>query len=176
MTRLLAELPGPTELVAAIEAMRLAGVGRLEAYMPYPVHEVEAALSARPSRLPWAIAAFGFAGAAGGYGLQWLLNAWSYPIDVGGRPPHYPLAYVPITFEMGVLAAAFAAFVGVLVLGRLLRLWHPVFEADGFTSASRDGFWLEVYTEEPDLDVTRTTLLLRQHGARLVQAIEEGRR
>jgi hypothetical protein len=59
-----------------------------------------------------------------------------------------PLAFVPITFEMGVLFASFTAFFGTLILGRLVRLWHPVFEADGFESVSVDKFWLSVRTRE----------------------------
>ena len=57
---------------------------------------------------------------------------------------------MPITFEMGVLGAAVSAFVGVLWAGRLVRPWHPVFEAEGFDSASVDKFWLAVpAAEEP---------------------------
>jgi hypothetical protein len=59
-----------------------------------------------------------------------------------------PLAFVPITFEMGVLGASFAAFFGVLWAGRLVRPWHPVFEAEGFDSASVDKFWLAVPAAE----------------------------
>jgi hypothetical protein len=36
------------------------------------------------------------------------------------------------------------AFVGVLVLGRLVKLWDPVFEIPGFEAASIDRFWLRV--------------------------------
>jgi hypothetical protein len=49
--------------------------------------------------------AAGLGAVAGAYGLQWLLNAYLYPLDAGGRPAHFPLAFVPITFEMGVLFA-----------------------------------------------------------------------
>jgi hypothetical protein len=59
-----------------------------------------------------------------------------------------PLAFVPITFEMGILGASFAAFFGVLWAGRLVRPWHPVFEADGFDSASVDKFWLAVPADD----------------------------
>jgi hypothetical protein len=70
------------------------------------------------------------------------MNAYDYPLDVGGRPPHMPSAFVPITFEMAVLAAALTIFVALLAHAGLPRLWHPVFETEGFESASVDRFWL----------------------------------
>ncbi len=144
MSRTYLELPDAASLVTAIRTLRERGATYLEAYLPYPVPEVEDALGARPSRLSIAVLVMGFVGAGGAYGLQWLLNAHLYPIDVGARPPHFPLAYVPITFEMGVLFAALTAFAGVLVGGRLVRLWDPTRDVPGIESSTATGFWLEV--------------------------------
>ena len=150
--RLMAEFATGAGLAAAIRALRADGQGRLEAYTPVAVAEVEEALGQRPSRLPYVVFAAGIAGAGLAYFFQWLLVAELYPIDVGGRPPHFPLAFLIITFEMGVLAAALTAFAGVLVRGRLLRLVDDVQGTDGFESASRDRFWLEIHLDGPDGD------------------------
>lgn len=154
MTRIYAEFDEPTAVVRAIHDARDWGIVELETYSPYPVAVIERALGARPSRLPRYALAAGLMGAAGAYALQWLLNAYLYPLDVGGRPPHFPLAFVPITFEMGVLFASLTAFLGVLIGGHLLRLWHPVFEVEGFESATGTRIWLEVKVagDHPDLD------------------------
>ena len=154
MSRSFIELPNASRLAGAIRLVRERGATYVEAYTPYPVPEVEEALGALlpfdrsvrlgPSRLSAAVLVVGLAAAAGTYGLQWLLDAYLYPVDVGGRPPHFPLAFVPITFEMGVLFASLTAFVGVLAGGRLLRLWDPSREVHGIESATGTGFWLEV--------------------------------
>jgi Protein of unknown function (DUF3341) len=144
MTRVYAEYDDPGALARAIRSARAWGRVRIEAYTPYHVAEIERALDAPPSRLSYAVLAGGLTGAAGAYGLQWLLNAYDYPIDVGGRPPHMPLSYVPITFEMAVLFASFAAIAAVLVGARLLRLWHPSSEVPGIESATGWRFWLEI--------------------------------
>jgi hypothetical protein len=136
----LAEYGRAAELLAAIRKLRAAGYRDLEAYAPYPIHGLDQALEAPPSRLPLTVAIVGLGAAAGAYALQWLLNAFLYPLDVGSRPPHFPMSFVPITFEMGILFASFTCFFGVLALGRLLRLWQPIFEVDGITSATRDGY------------------------------------
>jgi Alternative complex III, ActD subunit len=144
--RVLAELVDEHALIRAIARMRQLGYVDLEVYMPFPSLEVEDALDRPRSRLPYVIAAVGLGAAAGAYTLQWLLVGVLYPLVVGGRPPHFPLGFVPITFEMGVLFASFTAFFGVLLLGRLVRLNDAVQNTPGFESVTTDRFWLEVRT------------------------------
>ena len=150
MAELLLEFEGPEALARAARELRRQGYAELEAYTPYSTEEVREALPERSSCVPYLVLGGGLFGAGAAYFLQWYLVAYLYPLDVGGRPPHLPLAFVPITFEMGVLGAAVSAFLGVLWAGRLVRPWHPVFEAEGFDSASVDKFWLAVpAAEEP---------------------------
>jgi hypothetical protein len=170
---LLAEYATPSALLEAITAARTRGYRKLEAYTPYPVPEVDEALAAPPSRLPWIVLAAGLSAAAGAYGLQFLLNAYLYPLNVGARPPHFPLAYVPITFEMGILFASLAAFFGVLALGRLLRLYDPVFEVPGFESATKDGFWLCIDASDPGFDASTAERDL--HATRPVRVVRWSR-
>jgi hypothetical protein len=162
---LLVEFPSASALVAAVAHLSASGYRRIETYSPFPIEELEHALKRPHSRLPLAIF-FGGVGAAGAaYLLQWYLVAYLYPLDVGGRPPHFPLAFVPITFEMGILVAAFVAVFGVIWLGRLLTLWEPVFEVDAFRSASADRFWLEISAQDPLFDLRRTREELAALGA-----------
>jgi hypothetical protein len=171
--RLLGEYLDPEKLFGALATLRREGYTRVEVYAPYPLHGLDEALGARPSRLPRAVFVVGVCAAASAYGLEWLLNAYLYPLDVGGRPPHFPFAFVPITFEMGVLFAGFTAFFGVLVLGRLGRLWQPIFEVDRIESVTRDGFWLEIRGEDPRFDRDATAETLRRGGAVRVTVLEE---
>ena len=107
--RILAQYEHEDALAAAIHQLHARGYRALDAYLPFPAIEVEDALTgsslARPSRLPYLCFLFGVLAAGTAYALQWLLNGYLYPLVVGGRPPHFPLAFVPITFEMGVLFA-----------------------------------------------------------------------
>jgi hypothetical protein len=144
MADLLLEFEGPEALARAARELQRKGYTGLDAYTPYSTEEVRDALPQRHSWIPYAVLLAGLCGAGGAYLLQWYLVAYLYPIDLGGRPPHMPLAFVPITFEMGVLCASLTAFFGVLWAGRLVRPWHPVFEAEGFESTSIDKFWLSV--------------------------------
>jgi hypothetical protein len=152
-------------VVRAIDRARAGGATPIEAYTPYPSREVERALAARPSRLAPVVFAAGVGGAAGAYGLQWLLNGYLYPLDVGGRPPHFPLAFVPIAFEMGVLFASLTAFLGVIAGGRMLRLWDPSRDVEGIESATCTRCWLELETEAAGPELDRLTAALRDAGA-----------
>jgi hypothetical protein len=161
MIRLYAEYATADDLLRAIRRVRIRQIGKLEAYTPYPVPGIDRALGAPPSTLSVAVLAAGFGAAFGAYGLQWLLQAYLYPLNVGGRPPHFPLAFVPITFEMGVLFASITAFVAVIVGGKLLRLWHPSNEVEGIESATGNQFWLELELVGPDIDLDQAEELLR---------------
>jgi hypothetical protein len=115
--------------------------------------------------LPFVIFGFGIGGAAAAYFLQWFLTAYLYPLVVGSRPPHFPLPFVIITFEMGVLAAGLCSFFAPLFLGRLFRLTDDVQGTPGFESVTRDRFWLEISTRDPAYDADRTRRTLSDAGA-----------
>jgi ActD protein len=146
---LLLEFESPEELAAALRDLYGRGHRDLDAYTPYSTDIVREALALEPSRLPRWVLAGGLLGATLAYLLEWWTTGISYPLNVGGRPLHMPLAFVPISFEMGVLGASFTAFFGVLLLGKLVRLWDPVFEVEGFGSMSVNRFWLRM-DESPE--------------------------
>ena len=163
--RLLAAYATEEAIVSAIHKLHAEGFRQIEAYMPFPSHEVDRALGDGHSRLPYVIFGVGIAGAVGAYLLQWFLVAYLYPLVVGSRPPHFPLAFVIITFEMGVLLASLTAFFGTLAYGKLGRLTDDVQSTPGFESVTRDRFWLEVSMLDPAYDDVRTRDMLNECGA-----------
>lgn len=173
--RILAEFATEDAAAAAVRTLRERGHRRLEAYLPFPSHAIEDALARPRSRLPVGIFVVGAWAAAGAYALQWVLVAYLYPLVVGARPPHFPLTFVIITFEMGVLFAGLAAFVGTLILGRLVRLVDDVQDTPGFESATRDAFWIEVSMREDAYDPERTPQLLVELGAQRLEQPEPRR-
>jgi hypothetical protein len=165
---LMAEFSGPEALAEAIRQLRERGLAVTDAHTPYSTEAVREALGQRGSPLSLLVLAGGVVGAGLAYGLEWLLVARLYPLNVGGRPPHLPLSFVPIAFEMGVLLASTAAFVGALAWGGLVKLYDPVFEQDGFESATETGFWLRLdaaATESTRAELERDIVAL---GARRI--------
>ena len=161
-----AEYADAEALVRAARVAREKGFAQLEAYTPYAVPELDGALGRRRSPLAIAAGLGGLGGAAGGYALQWLLDAYLFPVNTGGRPPHMPLAFVPITIEMGFLFGGLFVFFACLAAARLFKLWAPIDEVPGFTSATRAGFWLAIETDFPGLaiEALAPTQPVRIHG------------
>ncbi len=153
----MAEFASPEDLKAAAEKARAAGCRRVEAYAPFPVEGLAEAVGMKRNRVPPIVLAGGLAGGLGGYFMQWYSAVISYPINSGGKPPHSWPEFIPVTFEMTVLAAAIAGVIGMLALNGLPRLRHPVFNVPQFDLASRNRFFLVIREES---------------GRRLLEALE----
>ncbi len=170
----MAEFSTPEALVAAARELRARGYRELDAFTPYPVHGLEQALGLRRSPLNWLVLPFAAFGAGAGYLVQWLCNAVDYPLNVGGRPPNSAPAFIPVTFEMGVLAGSLAAIVILFGLCRLPELSNPLFAVDGFERASIDRFWLAIGEADPALDPGAAARELELLGAaRVIAPIAE---
>jgi hypothetical protein len=165
----MAEFASGPALLAGIRALRGAGVSRFDAFTPYEVAGLQELLGVRRSRLTWIALLAGLLFGGGAYLLQWWINVVDYPLNIGGRPYHSAPAFIPITFEMTVLFAAAAALISAIALGGLPRLWHPVFEVEGFERASIDRFWLAVGAGDAALDRARDTAALVAAGALRVE-------
>lgn len=127
------------ELIAAVSRLHRQGVA-LETYTPHPVPAIDAILERPPSPLPLLVFAAGMIGAGGGFLLQYWGMALAYPFNIGGRPLDSWPAFMPSTFEIGVLLAFGLGFLGYLALTRLATLYHPIFTAPGFEGASQDRY------------------------------------
>jgi hypothetical protein len=162
---LLGEFSDTTALRRAAERLREQGYRLLDAYSPYPVPGLEAALGMRRSPLTLMVFPIATTGGALAYLVMWFANAYAYPLNVGGRPAHAIPAFVPITFEMTVLSAGLSALFLVFLLSRLPRLSHSLFDVEGFERASIDRHFLAVDERDPKFDPASTELDLKEAGA-----------
>src|SRR5438270_4642308 len=88
--------------------------------------------------------------------MQWYANAVSYPLNVGGRPVHSWPAFIPVTFELTILAAASTAFFAVFICSGVPRLHHPLFDLPQFERASQDHFFLCIELRDPTFELAKT--------------------
>ena len=162
---LLAEFKESDAVISAASKAYAAGYRKMNAYTPFPVHGLSSALGQRPTRLPLIVFLGGIAGCGAGYFMLYYASVISYPMNVGGRPVHSWPAFIPITFEMTVLGAAAAAFLGMLAINGLPHPHHPLFNVRAFTLASRDHFFLSIQSIDPQFDPARTRRFLEELGA-----------
>ena len=168
----MAEFDDPSSLVAATNRAREEGYRRMDAYSPYPIEELHDALGEHHSRLPLVVLIGGFIGCIGGYALQYWVSAIAYPINVGGKPLHSWPAFIPVTFECTILAAALSAVLGMLALNGLPMPYHPVFNVPRFALATRDRFFLGIEATDPRFDREGTRQFLLGLHPREVSEVE----
>ena len=168
----LAEFATPADLLHACERVRDAGFTRWDAHTPFPVHGIDGAMGLRRSPLPWIVLVAGLAGAAGGFGLQWWVHASAYPLVISGKPYFSWPAFIPITFELGILFGALGAVFGMLGLNRLPMLYHPLFRSKVFERVTDDAFFISIESWDPRFDPSATGKLLESLGAQSVELVE----
>ncbi len=167
------EFSTPEDLVDAARAMRRDGFTRMDACTPFPVHGIDDAIGIRQSPLGWLVMVAGFIGMVVALLLQWWTGAVDYPLVIGGKPLFAFEPSIPITFELTVLLAAIAAVVGMLALNGLPRLYHPLFNHDGFNKVTDDKFVLAVEAADPRFHADHTPRRLRELGAEAADLVRE---
>jgi ActD protein len=138
----------------ALEHLRAVPLRELRTYTPKPLE-----LEPPHSPLPLIVLIAGLLGLAGGFAMQVLANTTAYPLDIGGRPENSWPAFIPITFELGVLAAVLAGVFGYFAINRMPRLYERIDELAVIREAMRDGWLIVLRTEDPErLEQARSML------------------
>src|SRR5579871_3857981 len=145
---MMAEFDTATALVAAARKTHEAGYRKIDAYSPFPVEELAEAIGFHTNRVALVTLIGAVIGGLSGYLLQYWIASISYPINVGGRPYHSWPSFIVVTFEMTILFGGISAVFGMLALNGLPMPYHPVFNVPRFSSASKDRFFLIVFSSD----------------------------
>jgi hypothetical protein len=170
---LMAEFDDPTSLVTATEKAHREGYRCMDAYSPFPIEELHHALGSHHSKLPLIVLIGGLFGCIGGYGLEYWVSVIAYPVNIGGKPLHSWPAFIPVTFECTILAAALSAVLGMLALNGLPQPYHPVFSVPRFALASRNRFFLCIESKDPKFELEATRHFLETLDPREVSTVAD---
>ena len=94
-------------LLNAVGQIREKGLKIHEVYSPFPVHGLDDALGYKRSRLPIAAFMFGMTGTSLALLMQIWMLGYDWPMIIGGKNHASLPPFIPVTFEMTVLLAAF---------------------------------------------------------------------
>jgi hypothetical protein len=168
-----AEFASPEALLAAATAARAQGYTKMDAYTPFAVHGLDRALGLKRSRLGFLVFGAGLVGTISALLLQWWTGAVDYPLVIGGKPLFAFEFSIPVTFELAVLFASFAAVLGMLAVNGLPRFSHPILRAETFRKVTDDGFLLVIESRDPKFEAHGCAEFLRAQGAIRTELVEE---
>ncbi len=170
----LGQFATPDALLQAIRQLRRESPAmQLEAYTPYAVEGLSAALGLKRNIVPAATLAGGVLGGLGGFLMQWYAAVVSYPVNIGGRPLNSWPMFIPAAFELAILGAALAAVASMLVANGLPRLYHPIFNAAHFNLATRDQYFLCIRADAAEHSFETMSKKLMELGAHTVVEVRE---
>ena len=156
-----AEFDTPEQLLEAVKKARAAGYRRMDAFSPFPIEGLPAAMGLKHNLVPLITLLGGLAGGIGAFGFQYWVAAITYPMNIGGRPLNSWPAFIPVTFELTVLGASLSAVFGMLALNSLPHPHHPLFSVQRFVHATSDRFFLCIESNDPKFHMAECARLLQ---------------
>ena len=168
---MMAEFDTPVALVEAAKRTYQAGYRRIDTYTPFPIEGLAEEIGFHRDEVPLVVLIGGIVGGLTGYLMQYWMSAVAYPLNIGGKPYHSWPAFIVITFEMTILFAGISAVFGMLALNGLPMPYHPVFNVPRFTRASRDRFFLVVFSSDVKYDPAATRQFLQSLDPRSVSEV-----
>ena len=157
---LMAEFDDVNNVITAARRVYGAGYRKIDAYSPFPVEELSEAIGFHKNGVALVCLVGGLLGCTGAFTLQWWINTISYPINIGGRPLNSWPSFIIVTFEMTILFSGLSAVFGMLALNGLPMPYHPVFNVPRFEFASKDRFFIVIFSSDKIYDPTRTRQFL----------------
>ncbi|MCX6135977.1 MAG: DUF3341 domain-containing protein [Ignavibacteriales bacterium] len=139
----------PDDIIHAAEMTSAAGYRRYDVNTPYPVHGMDGAMKLKSSSFGYFALAFGIFGAVSAVAFMSWVTLSDYPLVIGGKPFWSWPAFVPVAFELTVLAAAVLSIVAmIIVLFKFPNNSHPLHDTQYMKSVSSDKFGINIQADD----------------------------
>src|ERR1700746_445961 len=168
---IMAELDSQQSLLGAARTTHQSGYQKIDAYSPFPIEGLAEEIGFRRNAVPLVVLIGAIIGGLSGYLMQWWMAAVDYPLNIGGKPPHSWPAFIVITFEMTILFGGISAVLGMLALNGLPMPYHPVFNVPRFVFASKDRFFLIIFSSDKKYDPVVTRHFLERLAPRSISEV-----
>src|ERR1700722_15628295 len=168
---IMAEFDSAQALVDAAKKTFEAGYKKIDAYSPFPIEGLADEIGFHHDEVPLVVLIGGIIGGCTGYLMQYWMSAVDYPLNIGGKPPHPWPPFIIIPFDMAILLGGISAVFGMLALNGLPMPYHPVFNVPRFALASKDRFFLIVFSSDKKYDPSGTRQFLDSLSPRSVSEV-----
>ncbi len=151
------------DLKSAVTTARKSHLDVLDVLTPFPVHGLDPIMGLAESRLHYLGFIYGAVGALFGFGFMSWAVVSDWPIVFGGKP-YWPVpSYIPITFEMTVL---FAAWGMTITFYTICGMWPGVKAKILDDRITDDKFCIAFdVTETAEKDITKLQSFFSTTGA-----------
>lgn len=168
---LLAEFENPNALLAAAKKMNHEGYKNYDCHSPFPIHGMDGAMGLKRSPLGFIVFFFAAGALLAGVALEWWTSAVDYPIVISGKPFFSYQAYGPVAFAIMVLIGSFTSLIGMIVLNKLPKFYHPLFNSTRFEKVMDDGFFVSLSAEDEKFDIEKSKSFLEEIGGKNIEVI-----
>jgi hypothetical protein len=162
----------PDEITNAAKKVAEKGYKKFDVNTPYPIHGMPQAMKLGRSKLGYAALVFGLSGTLAALLMTFWMSAVDYPLIIGGKPYFAFPKYVPIMFEVTVLAAAIGTVVTMLFFFfKLPNNSHPLHDTDYMKKVSSDMYGIYIEANDPAFNLDEVKGLFSELGASEVTEI-----
>jgi len=162
----------PDAIIGAANEASAKGYKKFDVNTPYPVHGMNKAMKLPPSKLGYAALVFGLSGTISALFLMYWISAIDYPIVIGGKPFFALPAFVPIMFEVTVLAASIATVLTmIIVYFKFPNISHPLHDTDYMKQVSSDKYGICIQADDKLFSETEVIDFLKSVRAEQITPI-----
>ena len=162
----------PDDIIHAAEKVSGSGYTKYDVNTPYPVHGLDGAMKLPPSKLGYAALALGLSGTLAGVLMIYFMSVLDYPIVIGGKPFFALPAFIPIMFEITVLAAAVGTVVTMLFFFfKFPNNNHPLHDTEYMKQVSLDKYGVSIQANDPKFNEEEIKTMFTGLGAASVSPV-----
>jgi mono/diheme cytochrome c family protein len=162
----------PDDIIHAAEKVADEGYEKYDVNTPYPVHGMDDAMKLPPSKLGYAALVFGLSGTVSALAIMYFMSVIDYAIIIGGKPFFAFPAFVPIMFEVTVLAASIATVVTMIaIFFKFPNISHPLHNTDYMKKVSSDKYGICLQADDKKFTEEEAKSFLEKLGAKDITAI-----
>jgi hypothetical protein len=168
---IIATFPDTPSFFHAAEKVRDAGYKKWDTYSSFPVHGMPAAQGQPRSKVPIFTFCGGICGFTLGTLIVWYMNAYNYPLIVGGKPFFSPVFPFPIMYELTILLSAFGTLGGMFLTNLLPQHYNPLFNNAKFLEVSGNRLVIAIESRDAKFDPIATSQFLKEIGGTDVEEV-----
>ncbi len=155
----------PDAVIKAAKAVRDAGFKKYDIHTPYPLHGMDKAMGLPETKIGFVTLAAGILGAVGMISFASWVAAGDYQLVIGGKPYWSWPAFVPVTYEIAVLASVVLTVnIMIIFFFKFPNISHPLHDTRYMKEVSSDKFGICVQAEDELFEEPKVRKLLQSLG------------